>query len=170
MNSHLTELVKAANRERALLKRSRPPAGHVFIYSLYSHKLNMSYIGKTKMSLHIRMNMHRNPSAHCTGTQLFAAGDPDWYILETVPKECGVEREEWHIAHTHKLTNVNTASKPRTARRMRQRLWQREYALKNPEIHRQRSKENTRARNARAVEAGYKNHYQFLKAQREKST
>jgi hypothetical protein len=83
MNSHLTELVKAANHERALLKNSRPPTGHCFIYSLHSKKLNLSYVGKTTMSMQKRMSAHKHPVSYCTGTQLFAMGDPEWSILQT---------------------------------------------------------------------------------------
>ena len=112
MNSHLTELVKAANHNRALLKRSRPPAGHCFIYCLHSKKLNMSYVGKTKQSMGNRIRLHRHPVGKCAGTQLFALGDPEWSILEIVASDHAGDREEWHIAHTRSATNVNARSVP----------------------------------------------------------
>ena len=92
MNSHLTELVKAANRNRAFLKNSRPQAGYHYIYCLHSKKLNMSYVGKTKTSINQRMYVHRHPNSKCAGTQLFAMGDPEWSILEIVPTESAAER------------------------------------------------------------------------------
>ena len=112
MNTHLTELVQKANYNRALLKRSRPPTGHHYIYMLHSKKLNLSYVGKTKQSMLKRMRMHRNPPSKCAGTQLFALGDPEWSILELVPTERAWEREEWHIGHTRAATNVNQLSRP----------------------------------------------------------
>ena len=167
MNSHLTELVKAANHTRALLKRSRPPAGHCFIYSLHSKKLNMSYVGKTKQSMQERMCSHRNPKNGCTGTQLFALGDPDWTILETVPSEHAGEREDWHIAHTRSATNVNARSVPLEGAALRKRICTKKYnAARCPEKNRQNVRARHHARNAEAVALGYKNHYQRLKAER----
>ena len=167
MNSHLTELVKAANHNRALLKRSRPPAGHCFIYCLHSKKLNMSYVGKTKQSMYKRMMAHRNPNSTCAGTQLFAMGDPEWSILEIVPTERAGEREDWHIANTRPATNVNVRSRPLEGAELRERLRKK----KSNELHEcpvKRKLQNRvywHAKNAEAVALGHKNHYQRLKAE-----
>ena len=168
MNSHLTELVKAANHNRALLKNSRPPAGHHYIYCLHSKKLNMSYVGKTKQSMRLRMNMHRNPPVKCSSTQLFALGDPEWRILEIVESENAGDREEWHIANTRAATNVNQVSRAREGDALRKRIYQKKYqaAYRCPETKRQRARAHIQAKNAEAVALGYKNNYQRLKAER----
>ena len=167
MNTHLTALLKKANHNRALLKRSRPQAGHHYIYSLHSKKLNLSYVGKTKQSMQARMSTHRHPNSACAGTQLFALGDPDWRILEIVPTESAGERENWHIANTRADTNVNVRSRPREGAELRERLRKKKYN----ELHEcpvKRKLQNRvywHAKNAEAVELGYKNHYQRLKAE-----
>ena len=167
MNSHLTELVKAANHNRALLKRSRPPAGHCYIYGLYSKKLNLSYVGKTKMSMQARIYKHRHPDSKCRGTQLFAIGDPEWSILEIVPTESAAEREEWHIANTRAATNVNANSRKVEGAKLRKRIGEKKRdAARCPEKERLRSLERYHANNAAAVALGYKNHYYRLKAER----
>ena len=167
MNSHLTELVKTANRNRALLKHSRPPAGHHYIYSLHSKKLNMSYVGKTKQSMGDRIRLHRHPASKCSGTQLFAMGDPEWSILEIVASDHAGDREEWHIAHTRSATNVNARSVPLEGAALRKRICTNKYnAARCPEKERQRSLAHYHAKNAKAVALGYKNHYQRLKAER----
>ena len=167
MNSHLTELVKAANHNRAFLKRSRPPAGHHYIYSLHSKKLNMSYVGKTKQSMRLRLKTHRNPNSKCYGTQLFALGDPEWSILEIVPTEDADEREEWHIANTRAATNVNAVSRPMDGFKLRERIrLKKKNAARDPEEIRQTNRACRHVRNAEAVALGYKNHYQRLKAER----
>jgi hypothetical protein len=167
MNTHLTELVKTANRNRALLKRSRPPTGHHYIYSLHSKKLNLSYVGKTKMSMQKRMSAHKHPNSYCTGTQLFAMGDPEWSILEIVPTEDADEREEWHIANTRAATNVNAVSRPMDGFKLRERIrLKKKNATRDPEEIRQTNRACRQVRNAEAVALGYKNHYQRLKAER----
>ncbi len=167
MNTHLTELVEKANHTRALLKRSRPPTGHHYIYMLHSKKLNLSYVGKTKQSMHARMCKHRHPDSKCRGTQLFALGDPEWSILEIVPTESAAEREEWHIANTRSTTNVNANSRPLTGYALRERIRLRKRgAVRDREEHRQQCRAHRQKKNAEAVALGYKNHYQRLKAER----
>jgi hypothetical protein len=168
MNSHLTELVKAANRNRAFLKNSRPAAGYHYIYCLHSKKLNMSYVGKTKQAMYKRMNMHRNPPNRCSSTQLFALGDPEWRILEIVETESAGEREEWHIAHTRAATNVNERSVPLagSALRRRQQMQKWKAVHRCPEKNRQTARAYSRSKNAEAVALGYKSHYHRLKAER----
>jgi len=167
MNTHLTELVNAANHERALLKNSRPPTGHCFIYSLHSKKLNLSYVGKTKMSMQARIYKHRHPHSKCTGTQLFAVGDPEWTILEIVPTESAPEREEWHIAHTRAATNVNQVSRPLEGAALRKRLVAIKYnSTRCLEKQSMGARVRHHAKNAEAVALGYKNNYQRLKAER----
>ena len=168
MNSHLTELVKTANRNRALLKHSRPPAGHHYIYSLHSKKLNMSYVGKTKQSMQKRMNAHRYPNSKCSGTQLFAVGDPVWTILEIVPTESAGEREDWHIANTRAATNVKERSVPlegaALSERLRKQKWHAAHAC--PVKQKLYDQARWNAKTAEAVALGYKNNYQRLKAER----
>jgi hypothetical protein len=167
MNSHLTELVKAANHTRALLKNSKPPAGHHYIYSPHSKKLNMSYVGKTKQSMQKRMNMHRNPPNRCSSTQLFALGDPEWRILEIVETESAAEREEWHIANTRAATNVNDNSVPLEGAALARRIQlKKRDAARCPVKNRQRARARVHVRNAEAVALGYKSHYHRLKAER----
>ena len=167
MNTHLTELVKKANHTRALLKRSRPPTGHHYIYMLHSKKLNMSYVGKTKQSMQARMQLHRYPSSKCTGTQLFALGDPEWTILEIVPTERAWEREEWHIGHTRAATNVNQLSRPVEGAKLRKRIGEKKRdAARCPVENKQRCMARRHKENAEAFALGYKNHYQRLKAER----
>ena len=165
MNTHLTELVKKANDAQALLKRSRPPTGHHYIYSLHSKKLNLSYVGKTKMSMQKRMSAHKQPNSYCTGTQMFAMGDPEWSILEIVESEHAGEREDWHIANTRAATNVNANSRPLEGDAPRKRILRKKWN-RCPEKQRQRSLANYHAKNAEAVALGYKNHYHRLKAGR----
>ena len=168
MNSHLTELVKAANHNRALLKRSWPPAGHHYIYSLHSKKLNMSYVGKTKQSMRQRMYVHKNPTSKCAGAQLFAMGDPEWDILEIVESEHAGEREDWHIGNTRSATNVNAVSRPLEGAALRRRQVQAKYFAKHGRCAKQKLRDQARvhARNAEAVALGYKSNYHRLKAER----
>ena len=167
MNTHLTELVKKANHTRALLKRSRPPAGHHYIYILHSKKLNMSYVGKTTQSMHKRMYMHRHPASKCSGTQVFAMGDPEWSILEIVPTESAAEREEWHIGNTRAATNVNERCVPLKGAALARRIQlKKRDAARCPVKNRQRARVRVHVRNAEAVALGYKSHYHRLKAER----
>ena len=128
----------------------------------------MSYVGKTKQCMRLRMNMHRNPPVKCSGTQLFALGDPEWSILEIVESENAGDREEWHIAHTRAATNVNQISRAREGDALRKRINFRKYRTNSAarEKERLRALANYHARNAEAVALGYKNHYQRLKAER----
>ena len=127
----------------------------------------MSYVGKTKTSMYDRMIAHRNPVSKCTGTQLFALGDPVWSILEIVPTESAAEREEWHIANTRPATNVNDRSVPLEGAALRERIRHKKYnATRDPEESRQRRRAQYYAQNAEAVALGYKNHYMRLKAER----
>ena len=167
MNSHLTELVKAANHTRALLKNSKPPAGHHYIYSLHSKKLNMSYVGKTKQSMGNRIRLHRHPVGKCAGTQLFALGDPEWSILEIVPTEDAAEREEYHIGNTRATTNVNAISRPLEGTKLLERIrLKKKDAARCPVKNRQRVRAHHQKMDAQAVALGYKSHYYRLKAER----
>ena len=167
MNTHLTELVNKANHNRALLKRSRPPTGHYYIYSLHSKKLNMPYVGKTTQSMVNRIARHRNPGSQCTGTQLFALGDPEWSILEIVPTESAPEREEWHIANTRATTNVNAISRPLEGTKLLERIrLKKKDAARCPVKNRQRVRAHHQKMDAQAVALGYKSHYFRLKAER----
>ena len=166
MNTHLTELVKKANHNRALLKRSRPPTGHHYIYSLHSKKLNLSYVGKTTMSMQKRMSAHKHPNSYCSGTQLYALGDPEWSILEIVDSENARNREEWHIANTLAATNVNERSVPLEGAALSKRLRKKKWNAAHRCPVKQKLYDQTRwnAKNAEAVALGYKNHYHRWKA------
>jgi len=135
---------------------------------LHSKKLNLSYVGKTKQSMGQRICKHRNPNSTCSGTQLFALGDPEWSILEIVDSENARNREEWHIAHTRAATNVNVRSRPLEGSALRKRISDKKFdATKRcPENQRLRSLARYHAKNAEAVALGYKNQYQRLKAER----
>ena len=127
----------------------------------------MSYVGKTKQSMRLRMNMHRNPPVKCSGTQLFALGDPEWSILEIVDSENAGNREEWHIAHTRAATNVNQVSRPLEGAALRKRLVAKKYnSTRCLEKESMRARVRHHAKNAEAVALGYKNQYQRLKAER----
>ena len=115
-----------------------------------------------------RMNRHRNPNSKCTGTQLFALGDPDWRILEIVESENAGDREEWHIANTLAATNVNDRSRPLEGAGLRTRLRKKKWNAAHRCPVKQKLYDQTRwnARNAEAVALGYKNNYHRLKAER----
>ena len=114
-----------------------------------------------------RMNMHRNPPSKCTGTQLFALGDPEWSILEIVPTESAAEREEWHITNTRPATNVNAICRPMEGDKLRMRIIMKKWQSgRDLEKNRQKNRDQRKAKNAEAVALGHKNHYHRLKAER----